>query len=69
MSPAPGLKSMAFRWCSKVDWNKTTVCDDLVSYGFCTGEIYGIEEDYIPAAKRIRTGDGGPLSIVMPVVP
>lgn len=61
MTTDPVFTVLAFRRCSEEDWEKTAVPDGSFLYDFRTVEVYGLEEESIPAAKRIRNVDGAPL--------
>lgn len=60
MCTDPVLTAMAFHSCFEVNWEKTAVNDDFVSYDFSTGEVYWLEKASVPAFKRIREEDGAP---------
>lgn len=50
MGKGPALTTLPFQRCSEIDCEKTAVLDSFVLYDFRTGEIYGLKEEYIPAA-------------------
>lgn len=54
------LVSMAFCACSEVEWEYTGVCDGFILNDFRLVEVYGLEKEYKPAAKRMRGDDGAP---------
>lgn len=65
----PVSTTIVFHRCAAVDWEKTAAGDGFVSYDFRTCEVYGREEESIPAVKRIRGNDGARSPIVLPAVP
>lgn len=40
MGTDPVMTAMVFHWSSKVDCERTAVCDRFVLYELCTGEVY-----------------------------
>lgn len=69
MGTDPVFIAMEFYRFSKVDWENTAVCDGFPLYDFRTGEVYGLEEEYIRAAKKIKGDDVASSWIVLPAVP
>lgn len=55
------LTAMVFHRCFEIDWEGISVRDGFVSHDFRAGESYGLEEESIPAAKRMRSDDVVPL--------
>lgn len=58
----PALMAMTFHRGSEANWEKTAVCHGFVTYDLRLGEEKELEEESIPAAKLVRSGNGAPLS-------
>lgn len=54
MGTDPVLPAMSFNWCFEVDRGKTVVRNNFVSYDFCTGKFYGLQQKSVPTTKRVR---------------
>lgn len=62
------LTTMAFHRCSEVEWGKTAVMNGLDPNEFCTAEVYGDEEEFVQARKRVRRVEGVSATASHPAV-